>query len=132
MGSTPFSMTEHPAEESCPVCKSDHYLNPKMTMMVSACYHRICDSCVGRLFAHGSAPCPVCGTILKKSNFVVPVFEDMAVEKEVRIRKRMASIFNKHQEDFESLRAYNDYLEEVEEISKAFPMLYHLTSIISI
>ncbi|KAI8354559.1 CDK-activating kinase assembly factor MAT1-domain-containing protein [Choanephora cucurbitarum] len=45
------------------------------------------------------------------------IFEDLAVEKEVRIRKRAARVFNKRPEDFSSLRAYNDYLEMVEDIT---------------
>ncbi|KAL7203714.1 hypothetical protein ACSBR2_016884 [Camellia fascicularis] len=36
--------------------------------------------------------------------------------KEMAIRKRIASIFNKRQEDFPSLTEYNDYLEEVEDM----------------
>jgi CDK-activating kinase assembly factor MAT1 len=46
----------------------------------------------------------------------VPNFEDLRVEKECRIRKRIAAVFNKREEDFETLRDYNDYLEEVERI----------------
>ncbi|PON99337.1 Cdk-activating kinase assembly factor [Trema orientale] len=38
--------------------------------------------------------------------------------KEVSIRRRIASIFNKREEDFPSLREYNDYLEEVEDMKK--------------
>lgn len=38
------------------------------------------------------------------------------VEKEVDIRKRILRDFNKKEEDFESLRDYNDYLEDVETI----------------
>ncbi|KAI8026597.1 CDK-activating kinase assembly factor MAT1 [Camellia lanceoleosa] len=38
--------------------------------------------------------------------------------KEMAIRKRIASIFNKRQEDFPSLTEYNDYLEEVEDMSR--------------
>ncbi|KAJ7955675.1 putative CDK-activating kinase assembly factor MAT1 [Quillaja saponaria] len=37
--------------------------------------------------------------------------------KEIAIRKRIASIFNKCEEDFPSLREYNDYLEEVEDMT---------------
>ncbi|XP_062233501.1 uncharacterized protein LOC133930784 isoform X3 [Phragmites australis] len=37
--------------------------------------------------------------------------------KEMTIRRRMASIFNKTQEHFPSLKDYNDYLEEVEDMS---------------
>lgn len=38
------------------------------------------------------------------------------MEKEVQIRKKISRYFNKRQEDFPSLRAFNDYLEEAEEI----------------
>lgn len=100
----------------CPVCKSDRYLNPSMSLLVSPCYHRVCNHCVERLFAHGSAKCPVCSTILCLSNWVVPRFDDLRVERECRVRKRIAEVFNKREEDFETLRDYNDYLEEVEEI----------------
>ncbi|XP_057514237.1 uncharacterized protein LOC130795995 isoform X2 [Actinidia eriantha] len=37
--------------------------------------------------------------------------------KEIAIRKRIASIFNKRDDDFPSLREYNDYLEEVEDMT---------------
>ncbi|KAL3638699.1 hypothetical protein CASFOL_016606 [Castilleja foliolosa] len=36
--------------------------------------------------------------------------------KEMAIRKRIAGIYNKREEDFESLKEYNDYLEEVEDM----------------
>ncbi|XP_059635964.1 uncharacterized protein LOC132278172 [Cornus florida] len=37
--------------------------------------------------------------------------------KEMAIRRRIASIFNKREDDFPSLREYNDYLEEVEDMT---------------
>ncbi|GLJ23411.1 hypothetical protein SUGI_0443040 [Cryptomeria japonica] len=37
--------------------------------------------------------------------------------KEVSIRRRIANIYNKREEDFLSLREYNDYLEEVEDMT---------------
>ncbi|KAH6759369.1 cyclin-dependent activating kinase assembly factor-related / CDK-activating kinase assembly factor-like protein [Perilla frutescens var. frutescens] len=39
-----------------------------------------------------------------------------AFAKEMNIRKRIANIYNKREEDFPSLREYNDYLEEVEDM----------------
>ncbi|CAK7338144.1 unnamed protein product [Dovyalis caffra] len=36
--------------------------------------------------------------------------------KEILIRRRITSIFNKREEDFPSLKEYNDYLEEVEDM----------------
>ena len=44
------------------------------------------------------------------------LFEDANVDKEVDIRRRILKDFNKQEEDFESLREYNDYLEMVEDI----------------
>ncbi|KAK8944552.1 hypothetical protein KSP39_PZI007816 [Platanthera zijinensis] len=37
--------------------------------------------------------------------------------KEMAVRKRISSIFNKREEDFSSLKHYNDYLEEVEDMT---------------
>lgn len=100
-----------------------------------------------RLFLGGPAPCPICGTILRKANFVSQKFEDLRVEKEIQIRIKLAQVYvrmhcyadknsrkiktnlvipshNKRLEDFKGdLRAYNDYLEEVEEICKG-PILF--------
>lgn len=28
-------------DDQCPVCKSDRYLNPKLRLLVSACYHKM-------------------------------------------------------------------------------------------
>lgn len=98
----------------CPICKTDRFLNPQLELLVSPCYHRVCRLCVDNLFAHGASACPVCQTPLRRSNFSVPHFEDLRVERECRIRQRLAGIFNKTEEDFETARHYNDYLEEVE------------------
>lgn len=100
-----------------------------------------CESCINRLFSSGPAPCPQCRTTLRKAQFVIQTFEDLQVEKEVQIRKKVGKMyvtfceiliffwwetpltilafsFNKRLEDFKGdLRAYNDYLEEVEELS---------------
>ena len=38
-------------------------------------------------------PCPVCGTHLKRSEFFEQTFEDVAVEREVRIRKQMLKMY---------------------------------------
>jgi len=83
------------------------------------CYHKMCESCVDRLFLNGSAPCPVagCKRILRRQNFRVPTFADLALEREVDIRKKVAGVFNRREQDFESLRAYNDYLNDVEDIT---------------
>jgi len=104
-------------EDQCPVCKSDRYLNPKLRLLVSACYHKMCESCIDRLFTLGPAPCPICNKTLRKLAFTPQTFEDLTVEKEVAVRRRIAKDFNKKREDFPDLRVYNDYLEMVEDIT---------------
>nr|CAG8603163.1 13209_t:CDS:2 [Entrophospora candida] len=104
-------------DEECPICRNNRYLTPNMKLLVSECYHKMCESCIDRLFANGAGPCPICKQTLRKINFVVPTFEDLRVEKEIKIRKKLAHQFNKRQEDFDSLKGYNDYLEMVEDIA---------------
>ena len=44
------------------------------------------------------------------------LFEDANIDKEVDIRRKILRDFNKQEEDFETLREFNDYLEMVEDI----------------
>lgn len=103
-------------DDRCPQCKTDRYLNPKLRLLVSPCYHKMCESCLDRIFSLGPAPCPECGQKCRKYEFGVQTFQDLRVEKEVDIRRRVGKLFNKREEDFDSLKAYNDYLEQVESI----------------
>jgi CDK-activating kinase assembly factor MAT1 len=132
------------SDDRCPVCKSDKYLNPNLKFLVNPeCYHKLynplfyvreltflirCETCIDRIYTLGPAPCPQCGRVLRKAKFRKQTFEDTLVEREVDVRRRISKLFsplygvadfrfNKRREDFASLRAYNDYLEEVEEIS---------------
>ncbi|OCK78734.1 CDK-activating kinase assembly factor [Lepidopterella palustris CBS 459.81] len=104
----------------CPVCKSSRYLNPNMRFLVNPeCYHKMCESCVDRIFSHGPAPCPIagCRRTLRKARFRTQTFEDIQVEREVDIRRRVAKVFNKREDDFMTLKNYNDYLEQIETIT---------------
>lgn len=81
--------------EKCPICHTGRYLRPDMTFMINPeCYHKMCDSCVDRLFSHGPAPCPVkgCRKTLRKNKFRKPIFEDLSLEKEVDIRRMVAQV----------------------------------------
>ncbi|XP_078157904.1 cyclin-dependent kinase-activating kinase assembly factor-related / CDK-activating kinase assembly factor-like protein isoform X2 [Carex rostrata] len=42
---------------------------------------------------------------------------NQAWTREINIRRRIANIYNKREDDFSSLRDYNDYLEEVEDMT---------------
>ncbi|GJJ74787.1 CDK-activating kinase assembly factor MAT1 [Entomortierella parvispora] len=104
-------------DDICPVCQTDRYLNPQMKLKVGPCFHKMCENCIERLFAHGPAPCPTCRQTLRKATFSEQTFEDLLVEKEVRIRRQMSQKFNKRREDFKSLKEYNDYLENIEDLT---------------
>ncbi|CAG5866446.1 unnamed protein product [Menidia menidia] len=109
-------------DQGCPRCKTTKYRNPSLKLMVNVCGHTLCENCVEMLFVRGSGNCVQCDTPLRKSNFRVQLFEDPAVDKEVEIRKKVMKIYNKRDFDFPSLREYNDYLEQVEDI------VYNLTN----
>ncbi|KAL8994507.1 MAG: hypothetical protein Q9169_005536 [Polycauliona sp. 2 TL-2023] len=80
------------------------------------CYHKMCESCVDRIFSQGPAACPIagCARTLRKQRFRQQTFEDLKIEREVDVRRRVAKAFNRQESDFETLLAYNNYLEDME------------------
>lgn len=120
-------ITDSLHSDICPVCKSSRYLNKSMRFLVNPeCYHKMCESCVDRIFSHGPNKCPIagCHRTLRKHKFRAQTFEDIAVEREVDIRKRIATIFNRRDDEFDSLLDYNNYLNEVEDIT--FNLIYRI------
>lgn len=113
-------MDEDEKKDMCPICKTDRYLSPDMKFLINPeCYHKICESCVDRIFSLGPAQCPYtgCDKILRRNKFKTQIFDDVGVEKEVDIRKRVFNVFNKTLEDFDyNQEEYDKYLEEVEDI----------------
>ncbi|SCZ96065.1 BZ3500_MvSof-1268-A1-R1_Chr8-1g09981 [Microbotryum saponariae] len=104
-------------KDVCPVCKTDRFLNPRLRLLVSSCYHRMCESCIDRIFTLGPEPCPVCGVTIRKAHFRKQVYENLHVQREITIRTRMAKIYNKREDDFQDVNAYNAYLQEVEDLT---------------
>lgn len=102
--------------QACPRCKTTRYRNPSLKFLVNVCGHTLCESCMELLFVKGSGACPKCSVPLRRANFRLQLFEDAMVEKEVEIRKRILRDYNKKEDDFPTLAAYNNYLEEVETI----------------
>ncbi|OAA79769.1 CDK-activating kinase assembly factor MAT1 [Akanthomyces lecanii RCEF 1005] len=104
-------------DEACPVCKTTRYFNKDMEFRINTeCYHRMCKTCVERIFKDGPNQCPYagCHKTLRLRGFKAAYFADLAVEREVDIRRRVATVFNKVEDDFDSLDSYNDYLYMVE------------------
>ncbi len=108
------------AEDMCPVCKTIRYLNKDMEFLINPeCYHPMCSNCVNRLFGDSPNQCPYagCHKTLRRKGFRSAFFGDLGVEREVDIRRRVAAVFNQAEDDFESLRAFNDYLQMVEDLT---------------
>ncbi|RPB22543.1 MAT1-domain-containing protein [Terfezia boudieri ATCC MYA-4762] len=102
--------------EIYPVSKSSLYLNQNMKFLINECYHKMCESCVDRIckFPPFVLDHPRASSAAPKSSISKQIFENIAIEREVDIRKRVHKVFNKHPSDFDTLKQYNDYLEEVE------------------
>lgn len=98
----------------CVKCKSNEYTNKSLVMMINECGHPLCRNCVDNLYARNAAPCHICGRVLRKNNFWEQTFDDPIVEKENHIRKRIRKVYNLREDDFPSLKEYNDFLERVE------------------
>jgi len=106
--------------EFCPVCKRVRYLNTDMEFLINPeCYHPMCSNCVENIFKSGPAQCPYasCTKTLRQRGFRSAFFGDLAVEREVDIRRRVATAYNNVEEDFETLRDYNNYLQDVEDLA---------------
>ncbi|KAA8576420.1 hypothetical protein EYC84_006546 [Monilinia fructicola] len=78
----------------------------------------MCSTCVDRIFTSGPAPCPVphCGRTLRKKGFKAAFFADLAIERECDIRRKVSEVFNRSEDDFETLLDYNNYLQETEDL----------------
>ncbi|KAK7744081.1 TFIIH/NER complex subunit [Cytospora paraplurivora] len=114
------SLTNTEGEDQCPICKTLRYMNKNMRFLINPeCYHALCNNCVDRLFENGPNQCPYigCHRTLRKKGFREPTFGDLQVEREVDIRRRVAAVFNKTEDDFEDLPSFNEYLEMVEALT---------------
>ncbi|OTA94081.1 hypothetical protein M434DRAFT_394983 [Hypoxylon sp. CO27-5] len=117
--STAAPSTEVP-DKFCPVCRRQKYLNPDMSFLINPeCYHPMCTGCVENIFGKGPAQCPYpgCTKTLRQRGFHSAFFRDLTVEREVDVRRRVQAVFNMTQDDFETLRDYNDYLQQVEDLT---------------
>jgi len=104
-------------EDECPMCKTELYLKPSMKLQKADCGHRVCETCIKRsLSSRISFQCPVCRLTLRKESFQPKSEEDPELDREVSMRHTILRDFNKRRDDFPTLKEYNDYLEEVEDL----------------
>jgi hypothetical protein len=108
-----------PDDYPCPIDGSRQRTTPGLRFKISSkCYHKICETCIDRVFASGKQNCPIAGCKFQlwKRDWRYQVFEDLAVEREVDVRRRVMGILNKEEDDFLTKRDYDDFLEMREEM----------------
>ena len=102
-------------DEQCPACLTKKSANPNLRFKINTkCYHRICESCIDRVYASGgqhTCPYPHCKNNFWKNAWRTQTFEDLKVEKEINIRRDVYSTLNRDEDEFVSKRAYDDFLE---------------------
>jgi CDK-activating kinase assembly factor MAT1 len=82
-------------DEECPICHTKRYFKQNMVFLVNPdCYHQMCSACVERIFSNGPALCPIpgCKKTLRRNKFRPPTFSDLALEREIDIRKRVQNV----------------------------------------
>lgn len=100
-------------ELKCPMCKNDSFLSPNIKIYISPCFHKICEQCLIKIFGVEYAPCPECGIMLRRINFISSTFESIEVEREIKIRQ-LLNIHYKYNILSKTHDKYNDWLEEYE------------------
>jgi len=108
----------------CAVCgmsegdSSNFTQSSLQTNAAVGCGHQFCMSCVERELSRRKVfPCPICETSVKRVTLSTRSLDDIQCEKDTNWRRRVRKVYNKVENDFpNSLEAYNNYLEEVEDI----------------
>ncbi|KAG5185926.1 CDK-activating kinase assembly factor MAT1-domain-containing protein [Tribonema minus] len=110
-------------EDVCSICKSEDKITQDKLLVNNLCGHKFCGSCCDREFSRKKVfQCPKCKKDVKRTGLTQKTLDELAVQKELTHRRRILKIFNKTEEDFETLLEYNNYLAEVEDL------IYDLTN----
>jgi predicted RNA-binding Zn-ribbon protein involved in translation (DUF1610 family) len=76
-----------------------------------------CNQCIDRELARKKEfPCPICGTLVKRVTLTQRTLDAVQCEKDTSWRRRLLAVYNKTEADFATLKEYNDYLEQVEDM----------------
>ena len=88
------------------------------------CGHKFCKNCLNDIFTNqgkrqfSCAACFKAGrqVMVKREKLSKKSLESLEVDKDIRIRRKIKSIFNQTVNDFQTLEDFNNYEEEVEDI----------------
>lgn len=81
------------------------------------CGHKFCEACKKRqLGTKKQFSCPVCGAVVKQSTLTESSLDEIEVQTDAKVRKRLKDIYNKTEEDFATLKDFGDYEEMLEDL----------------
>eukprot|EP00752_Nemacystus_decipiens_P007211 g6454.t1 len=108
----------------CALCKGSQDAASNITQQKllvnnnNKCGHRFHQACVEKeLLRRKTFPCPTCQVQVRRAGLTEKTLDELEVARDITVRKRITKIFNRAEEDFNGdLRAYNDYLETMEDI----------------
>lgn len=83
----------------------------------SKCNHRFCLRCkINNFNKKRTFACPICQSTVKESNLKQQTYDDYEIKRDIKIRKRIKSIYNKTESDFKNLLEFQNYEEYVEDL----------------
>lgn len=114
-------------ENICVMCKTaqdsvDNLTNKSLLVNFVSdsskkCGHKFCEACTKRqLGSKKQFTCPICGSIVKQSTLTKSSLDEIEVQTDAKVRKRLKEIYNKTEEDFPTLREFGDYEEMLEDL----------------
>ena len=123
-------LDEAASSSSCAICGTTEEdvsnLASQVSLQTNAtvhCGHQFCNQCLDREFSRKREfPCPICQTLVKRATLTERSLDEMQVERDVSWRRRVLKVFNKTEADFPTLKEYNDYLEQIEDMIYAIVM----------
>lgn len=106
------------AEDKCPSCGSDKGRDPNLKLFfANCCDARMCENCIVQKFSQKrKIECVGCGEPLERSRYKKNSLVIEKFRKETEIRKRINGTFNRFEDEFETKKEWNDYLELVEDL----------------
>lgn len=110
-------------EDSCAVCGLRQHAASNLTdntfqvNTTQKCGHKFCDRCVEReLHRKRQFLCPLCNVMVTREKLSKKSLDETEVERDFKVRRRIKSIYNKTEDQFDTLLDFNNYQEMVEDI----------------
>lgn len=93
----------------------------------NSCGHMFCEICAEKKLDEAKTryfTCPICSAEVKRSQLHSQSFEQVTAVRDREVRRKVAHVFNKIEEDFDNINQFNDFLEQAEDI--VYKLVHHI------